>query len=108
MLLYKSILNFNTYLTLSDFKSINFVDRGLKRKQALLGSNLSAIDPSRYTVTDMGLSFLSPFSVWLGLDAVRRYGFRPMAKKTHTECSYPTTFNKRTPLAPQFPVSVVR
>ncbi|WP_289691309.1 hypothetical protein, partial [Bacteroides acidifaciens] len=41
--------------------SINFAVRGLKRKQALLGSNLSAIDSSRYAVTDMGLRFLSPF-----------------------------------------------
>lgn len=51
----------------------------LKRKQALLESNLSAIDSMRYTVTGLGLSNHSPFSVRLSANC---YGLCPMAKKT--------------------------
>ncbi len=59
----------------------------LKRKQALLESNLSAIDSMRYTVTGLGLSNLSPFSVCLSAE---RYGLRPMAKKTQPQNKFLT------------------
>lgn len=77
MLLYKKFYVFNIYLTQVSTRSINFAVRGLKRKQALLGSNLSAIDPSRYAVTDMGLRFLSPFSVWISISLCRTLRLSP-------------------------------